>query len=87
MTEIIVFRSFDAARRAGADKPRAPGSTVMAWWPELGGDRLRGLELSRVTLASGVSHAAGNDPKLREALDDLTTRLRIEPKLWLDLGA
>lgn len=72
--EIVVVASEESAGRAGfREGSRRHGSdpTLVAWWPALGADPLRGLYIHRVTV---IEPPDGLDAAQRDALGYLKRR-------------
>lgn len=84
--ELVVFRSSEAARYAGFSGlgPHAQDERLHAWWPALDADRLRGLDLARITLASDAFRDCSLQVRA-EALTILRSRLRVAPMIWMEL--
>lgn len=98
MTELYVFGGWRHARASGFGEDgrfRGQGSAgdaprMMAWWPERGDERLRGVELSRVIVTDGFRRwlhgaAAAEHRRAMEALNTMRVMLRLPPSVWIEL--
>jgi hypothetical protein len=85
--ELVVVPSCDQARYAGfrtASGHHPADPEIVVWWPELGPERLRGREFSRVTIVEDA-FSDTSDRLREEALVVLKSRLRVPPMIWMEL--
>lgn len=91
--EIVLFASYHHARSAGfkRDRRHRQSDNLVAWWPELGADAVRGPSFARVTVTDALPRSVYGRPNsqegraFREAVYYLREQLRIPPMIWIDL--
>ncbi|HEV2530914.1 hypothetical protein [Phenylobacterium sp.] len=88
VTEVVVCVNSIVAREAGfrPDRLHHADDRILAWWPGLGVDALRGYELERVTFINDVWRYANERDRreLEGARIMLRERLRRGAEVWIE---
>lgn len=85
MKELWVFGHHHHARFAGfvaANGKHRQSEDMIAWWPEMGPDRLRGYQFQKVVITESYHRNAIDQPR---ELSEIRARCRPGEPVWVEL--